>query len=467
MRMRRNHGSILVAVLWCLVLLATVVVSLLHTARLGLTLAQHHGDSVQAHYLAVAGIEKAKALLALNARDRRRSKTSFSGELLNAPQHFREVSLGRGHFSLLSRDPTTGEMVYGVSDEESRLNVNTVSTNELIRVPGMTVDVVAALLDWRDPDNTVTPGGAEADYYAAQNPPTLPRNGPFQTLRELLMVRGITPDLLYGELAKAKGTRRNRGAPDGSRATASRSPTGSGTPANFPPGGWQSLFSIHSGIKNLNAAGQDRVNVQSADEKALTGIQGITSEIARAIIAHRGRTQFQSIADLLDVRPAPAAGALGPNGVPINANSNPNGPNGNGNPNPGGPSLISEDQFRQLADDVTVDDSQDVAGPVNVNSASLEVLLCLPGMDRTLAQAIINYRQSTGFLPSVGALLSVPGMTRDRLKPLLPLITVRSETFRVLAEGVVPGRETRRRIEVVIRVGLDDITTLAYREDDL
>ena len=455
--MRRN-GSILVGVLWCLVVLATVVVSLLHTARLGLTLAKHHGDSVQAHYLALAGVEKAKALLMQDARERRSSRKNFSLDLQNAPQHFRDVSLGRGTFSLLNRNPNTGDAWYGVSDEESRLNLNTVGTNELSHLPAMTPDVVAAILDWKDQDNTPTPGGAETDYYASQIPPTLPRNGPFQTLRELLMVRGVTPDLFYGDSAKQRGNRRySTGSP---RPAAAAAPRASGTdPANvLPPGGWQSLLTLHSGIKNLNAAGQDRVNVQTADERALTGIQGVTTEIARAIIAHRGRNQFQSIADLLDVRAAPQAGAVGPNGVPINPGNN---------SNPTGPSVISDDLFRQISDDVTIEDGRDLPGPVNVNSAPLEVLLCLPGMDRTLAQAIINYRQSTGFLSGVGALLNVPGMSRDRFKQLLPLISTRSETYRLVGEGVIPGRDTRRRIEVIVRVATDDVTTLAYREDDL
>lgn len=220
------------------------------------------------------------------------------------------------------------------------------------------------------------------------------------------------------------------------------------------------MLSIHSGIKNLNAAGRDRVNVQSADEKALTGVQGITSEIARAIIAHRGRNQIQNLADLLDVRAAAPPGAIGPNGVPIN-------PGNAGNANAGGPSVISDDLFKQIADDLTTEDGQDLPGLVNVNSADLEVLLCLPGVDRTLAQAILNQRQSTGYFAGVGALLTVPGMSRDRFKQILPLITARSDTFRVLAEGVIPGRETRRRIEVVFRVGVEDVSTLSYREDDL
>ena len=88
-------------------------------------------------------------------------------------------------------------------------------------------------------------------------------------------------------------------------------------------------------------------------------------------------------------------------------------------------------------------------------------------MDRSLAQAIVNYRTSSGHLPNVASLLKVPGLNQDILKQILPRISARSETYRIFAEGTITGRETRRQIEVVVRVNSSSISTLAYREDDL
>ena len=36
------------------------------------------------------------------------------------------------------------------------------------------------------------------EYYSSLNPPYVPRNGPLQTVEELLLVRGVTPQLLFG-----------------------------------------------------------------------------------------------------------------------------------------------------------------------------------------------------------------------------------------------------------------------------
>ena len=187
-------ASVLVALLWCLMLLSLVVVGMLHTARMDLTVQKNYGDKIQARYLAVAGIEKAKALLYRDARDRSRIRRNHAGQLYNSPEDFRDITLGRGEFRVFHRGRADagGGMVYGVDDEESRLNVNYASIESLSKIEGMTPDIAAAIIDWRDEDNQVTPGGAEAEYYASLQPPYLPRNGPIQTIRELLMVRGIT-----------------------------------------------------------------------------------------------------------------------------------------------------------------------------------------------------------------------------------------------------------------------------------
>src|SRR2546430_6105761 len=203
----RAKASVLVGLLWCLALLSVVVIGVLHTARLNLLVVKNYGDLIQAHYLALAGIEKAKALLYQDAIDRRRSRQNHSGELYDAPQQFRDVTLGRGQFRVFrfGQPDKGGGIIYGVTDEESRLNVNRASAEELAKLYGMTPDVAAAIIDWRDEDNAVTPGGAEADYYAVLEPPCLPRNGPLQTTRELLMVRGVSRELLLGESANQDG----------------------------------------------------------------------------------------------------------------------------------------------------------------------------------------------------------------------------------------------------------------------
>jgi DNA uptake protein ComE-like DNA-binding protein len=434
----RERGSILVGLLWCLALLSVIVIGVLHTARMDLLVVKNYGDRIQAHYLALAGIEKARALLYRDAQDRSRSQKNHTGNLYDDDQDFRDVAFSRGTFSLIrrGRPDEGGGIIYGVSDEESRLNVNTATSNELAQLQNMTTDVATAIVNWRGGDNTTA--AAETQYYAGMQPPYQPRLGPYQTVRELLMVRGVTPDDLLGRDAHQNGLL----AADGDDFAVPDS-------VDSEDLGWAGLLTVDSTVQNLNAAGEDRVNIQTADESSLTGIRGITPPIARAIVSYRGQHNFQSIADLLDVTPPQ------------------NQPGRGGSSDQSGNNVISEDLFLDIADDIKTDASQNLTGAININTAGLDVLICLPGVTRELAQSIISHRQSGGFFASTGELLKLPEMTRDIFKQIAPLITARSETYRILCEGKINSTGARQRIQAIIHIGLSDQQILSWREDDL
>src|SRR6185295_2659466 len=91
----------------------------------------------------------------------------------------------------------------------------------------------------------------------------------------------------------------------------------------------------------------------------------------------------------------------------------------------GGPKLISDDLFMEIADDITVSTEDQQPGAVNINTASVDVLMCLPGISRELAQAIVGYRKSAGFFPNVAWLLKVDGMNRTILKQVFPKVCAR------------------------------------------
>jgi len=467
-----HRGSILVGLLWCLALLSLVVVGVLHTSRIDLMAVKNYGDRIQAHYLAVAGIEKAKALLYQDAHDRSRSAKNHTGDLYNSPDQFRDIAFGRGNFRVLrrGRQDEGGGIIYGVSDEESRLNVNYASIDQLTNIDRMTPEIAAAIVDWRGAGDTVTPGGANADFYLSLQPPYKPRHGPVPTIRELLLVRGVTHDLLFGKDIHGNGLLPVAG--NGGDDALSGDDSGSETDA-----GWAGILTVCSSEKNLNAGGQDRVNIQTADENSLTSVKGISSAMARAIVAYRGQNRFQSIADLLDVT-APQNQNQS-QGQPRNSNSNRNSDQGdsgqsqsgaqdNASSPSSGRKVITPEALMEFADDITTADAgQDLTGVVNVNTASLEVLACLPGVDRQLAQAIISYRQSSGFFANTAELLKVSGMTPAIFKQVAPLVSARSETYRILSEGKVASTGARQRIEAIVHVGLGEISTLCYREDDL
>src|SRR5665213_539036 len=425
----RTHASILVGLLWCLALLSVVVIGVLHTSRMDSLVVKNYGDRVQAHYLALAGVERAKALLYHDYLTRRETSKNHTGSLYDDAKDFENIKFDRGHYRISRRDETG--LVYGISDEESRLNINTATADEITNIDGMTSDIAAAIIDWRDADNEVTPGGAEAEYYAGLQPPYQPRNGPLQTVRELLLVRGIGRDLLEGNDV-------NNQDDDESGAD----------------GGWSAILTVDSTDKNVSADGKDRINVQTADQTTLTGIRGITTSIASSIIAYRGQKKLQTIADLLDVTAArSSSGGRSTNNTASTQNAS------------GGSSVISDQLLMEIGDQVTVTSDTDLPGLININTAGLKVLSCLPGLDPTMAQAIISYRQSSGFFANTAELLKLPGMTHDIFKQVVPLVTARSETFRISSEGKVTSTGARQRVQAIVHLGPHEAKTISYRED--
>ncbi len=432
LRQRHNRGSVLVAVLWCLALLSVLVLGLLHATRMDLRLVKNYGDRIQAHYLALAGLERAKAVVYHDCVTRRQTATSHNGSVYDDNQDFRDIQFGRGHFSVL-RPPEGGEsgVVFGVSDEESRLDVNTAATNELTRITGLTASVAAAIVDWRSGTNAQVAGGAGPDYYANLQPPYESRNAPFQTIRELLMVKGVTQEDLLGD--------------DSDRANEPEAL--SSELGGFFDAGWASLFTVQSTDKNISADGKDRINIQNADQAALAAVQGVTPQIAQAIITYRGQHQFQTIGDLLDV-------TMPQQGQDVNGNNNTNGPH-----------AFSQELFEQTADSFTAGGDTDQSGLININTAPQSVLRCLPGVDDNLAHAIISRRRSNGYFANIAGLLDVPDLTEDIFKQVAPLVTARSETYRIISEGRVGSDGARQRIEAVVHISPHEMRLLSYRED--
>jgi general secretion pathway protein K len=59
-------------------------------------------------------------------------------------------------------------------------------------------DILDSIKDWMDEDDETTGFGAEESYYQSLEHPYSCRNAPFESIDELLLVKGITSELFYG-----------------------------------------------------------------------------------------------------------------------------------------------------------------------------------------------------------------------------------------------------------------------------
>jgi DNA uptake protein ComE-like DNA-binding protein len=170
-----------------------------------------HGRAVQAQRLAESGIEYVKYLVGLTPAEIQESEGLSSNEaaLQAIVVDDQPEDNDRGRFSIVGPAQEDGLYVgykFGLQNESARLNVNVLlapgaedqAANRLMALPGMTPETADAILDWLDADEVPRENGAERDAYSQLTPAVAPRNGPIPALDELLQVRGVTPELLYG-----------------------------------------------------------------------------------------------------------------------------------------------------------------------------------------------------------------------------------------------------------------------------
>jgi type II secretory pathway component PulK len=195
---RNNRGSVLVTVIWALSLLAVYTVAVNRQVSQDLMFGQWMRDRVQGRALAKAAIER--GLLELQ------SDKFITFEALNEPwassAALHDAALGDGTFSLECKYGET--VVYGACDEAARINVNRVPEDmlkNLLKAVDSDIsdskagEIAQAIIDWRDQDDEVMANGAESSYYKGLSTPYLARNGPFRSVEELTMVKGMTPEL--------------------------------------------------------------------------------------------------------------------------------------------------------------------------------------------------------------------------------------------------------------------------------
>lgn len=103
---------------------------------------------------------------------------------------------------------------FGITPEASKLNLNSASDVEIeqLVLPLLiemgvqnAPDLVAALLDWRDEDDEVRPGGAETAHYNTLTPGYNCKNGPLDTVEEILLIKDWSAAVLWGEDANRNG----------------------------------------------------------------------------------------------------------------------------------------------------------------------------------------------------------------------------------------------------------------------
>jgi general secretion pathway protein K len=191
-KLKNERGVALLAVLMGIALMTLIVVDFAMSAGLGFVSAANQANELRSYYLARSAINVGLALLAQDTRLDAQSQTPFDSLQDPWAVPFPPIPVDGGVVALSIVDETRKLSVNSLVDTDGEINQPAMQRMiRLFSVLGINPEVLAAIVDWIDPDNIESPGGAEADYYLGLRPPYQPRNGPMPTIGDLKMVKGI------------------------------------------------------------------------------------------------------------------------------------------------------------------------------------------------------------------------------------------------------------------------------------
>ena len=199
-RLEDQRGVAIVIVLWVIMVLSLLISGFAFTMHVETQIASYARKELKAEMLARSGIEVAKMQLLLHQQ----SAADAGYDALNQDWATNEElyvnhELGDGVFNVK------------IMDEESKMPINSESEAQLMQLMSLlSVDpsdgdiIVDSILDWKEAGDLHRLNGAKTDYYMSLSPPYRAKNAPLDRVEELLLIRGVTPELFHGTPATDK-----------------------------------------------------------------------------------------------------------------------------------------------------------------------------------------------------------------------------------------------------------------------
>ncbi len=530
-----------------MLLLVLVIVAMLALASFGFSdlmlnerrAAQTTNRQSQVRSLARSGAQLARQFLDRTPAD----QTAAGGIYDNAGRFSKQVVLDsksprdKGTFSVVApkiTDSTVEGVRYGLQDECTRINLanilnfeklpavatmsssNTITggtssmgtsnaENMLVSLPGMTQDVADAILDWIDADDNPRDQGAESDYYSSLPNGYNCRNAPPASIEELLQVRGVTPELLFGNDAIKMGYAPTSGSSGGSVGGVDNSD-------GIMDHGWAAYLTLWSAETNYKADGTPKINLNSKDLAGLYNslVQAVDEPTAQFVVAWRmgaapvnssGSFDSTVLTSSSSTSTGTSGGTTGGSGGGTGSGSAttatakntlgsvldlfgavvPTKPTSTSNsgqatrgaatfPNPFTTDSGSlQTNIPKLLDNCTVYSGQTIPGRININLAPRTVLQCIPGLSSTVIDQIISNRvqdpnsappdQAYPTWPLVEGIVDLPTM-----KALMPYVTAGGNVYRAQVIGKFDKESPTARLEVVIDATIHPAQYLYWKD---
>ena len=396
---KEQRGLSLVSTLWILTILSILAAQLLYSIHIEQRTQRNFLDRSKFHYAARAGFEWTLAVM-------RGDQTPFDslGETWAEPiQGQVEDGIQIGNF--LNYQVT-------VVDEASKVNINAAD-----------VGLISNLL--------MQAGAPSDDTQTEDLANKIVEGQPYRTVRDLARVEGMTAELLYGDQPSAVSSEQSV----------------------IPPG-LVDLTTIYSVDASTDPNGEALVDVNTAEADQLTEIRTqqnqpiFTQAEAESLIQQR---DFDKFSALMDVQ------------------------------------AVSDELFNNIRDQLTTEDANegkteeetndsegvfvpgqqgapqisDENGKVNINTADVETLESLEGIDQGIAERIISHREGQGPFQNIDAVKDVKMLTQQEFIGIVDKITLKEgETRQGLINintappeilALLPGMDPQKAEAIVAR----------------
>jgi general secretion pathway protein K len=282
-RLRSDQGFALIAVLWILVLLTAIVAEFAYSMRTEVNITRNFKEATQAYYIAHSGLVRSVVEMLRN---------TISAKKQENGSQLAENRVWRVNVPIPPQGFGTGEFTVYIDNVAGLIDLNTAS-EKLLRLVVNTFDIsdreraviVDSILDWRDKNDFHRLNGAENKYYRSLASPYSCKNAPFDSVEELLLVRGMSPELFEKDLKSIVTViPQTKAKPSGKKRSSRRA-------ARANPG---------------------QININAAPRQLLEALPQITSQQVQNLIDYRADRDFSSVAEVRDLIGAETFTAISP-----------------------------------------------------------------------------------------------------------------------------------------------------------
>lgn len=412
-----------------------------------------------------------------------------------------------GFWIVAQREQQLAAVPYGLTNESGKLNLNglaldlanvEISRSRLMQLPRMTPQIADAILDWIDPDDTQRPSGAERNWYTSARASKLPAQRPLKDLSELLSIRGITSELLFGEDANGNGWL------DNCENDGTITPPMDNADGRLDRG-WSQYITVVGAESNYRDAERLKVNLNEPNltklyDQLLPDLgQAATlfvvalrlegprqqgdaiRESEQAALDERIRSIQQRLKDQLDrvstsgpARRVETRGGLDLSAQPtfvIESMADLIGcevltiVNGQQEllKSPWDLSQI-ETAMAKLEEQCTTKPGQQLLQRINLQVADERVLRTLPGIDANKAHSIASRRATAGRRPSVGWLVTDGLMSLEQLRVSAPFMTMGGDVWSGTSIGTAKQSPSLVSVHFVVDATLPTTRLLTAQE---